>query len=160
MRSASGGPGRDRLGGSNHAVEHLNGKGDLTLLTGQRAGTQPRADSCLVSSDPSLRQAAATVAGSLLPNHPSLVADASDVPVALGRRPGGLVAAHRRRARRYDGTRGKSPGELPDRRRVSRMKAAKLLGLGMTKRLMPTCMPGVLPHVHAGPATPNWDGPG
>src|SRR3954453_14991210 len=43
-------------------------------------------------------------------------------------------------------TRGKSPGELPDCRRVSRVKAAGLLGLGMTNRLTPTCMPGVLPH--------------
>ena len=32
-----------RLGGPDHAVEHLDGKRDLALLTGQRAGAQPRA---------------------------------------------------------------------------------------------------------------------
>jgi hypothetical protein len=62
MCLASGGPDRDRFGGPDHAVEHLDGKGDLTLLSGQRAGAQPRADGCLVSADPGLRQAAAAVA--------------------------------------------------------------------------------------------------
>jgi hypothetical protein len=32
MCPASGGPDRDRLGGPDHAVEHLDGKGDLALL--------------------------------------------------------------------------------------------------------------------------------
>jgi hypothetical protein len=40
------------------------------------------------------------------------------------------------------GKRGKSPGELPDCRRGGRAKALEMLGLGITTRLMPTCMPG------------------
>ena len=52
MRPASGGADRDRLGSPDHAVEHLDGQGDFALLTGQRAGPQPRADGGFVSVDP------------------------------------------------------------------------------------------------------------
>ncbi len=41
MCPASCRPDRDRLGGSDHAVEHLNGKGDLTLLTALDIPWQP-----------------------------------------------------------------------------------------------------------------------
>ena len=70
-----------RFGGPDHAIKHLDGKGDLTLLTEQRAGAQSRTDGGLVAADPSLRQAAATVAGDLLPGHTTLVADVLDVAV-------------------------------------------------------------------------------
>src|SRR5918994_5736365 len=111
MRPASGGPDRDRFGGPDHAVEHPDGKGDLALLTGQGAGAQPGADGGLVSADPRLRQAALAVAGGLLPNHTTMVANELDVPVALARRRVGLGTGHRRRARRYDG--GGRPLWLP-----------------------------------------------
>src|SRR5918994_4750618 len=114
MRPASGGPDRDRFGGPDHAVEHPDGKGDLALLTGQRAGTQPRADGCLVSADPRLRQAAATVAGGLLPSHTTMVANELDVPVTLARRRVGLGTGHRRRARRDDDA-GRPPWPARDR---------------------------------------------
>ena len=52
-----------RFGGSDHAVEYLGDQGDFALLTGQRAGPQPRADGPLLA-DSGLRQVAATVAGS------------------------------------------------------------------------------------------------
>jgi hypothetical protein len=47
------------------------------------------------------------------------------------------------------GTRGKSPGKLPRRRRVGRTKPLEMLGLWIAKRLIPTCVPGVLPLVQA-----------
>ena len=99
--SPSGDTNRDRLGSPDHTVEHLDGDSSLTLLTSERVGTQPRADGRFIAADSGFRQTAATVAGGLLPSHSSLVADVSNVPVALGRRPVGLVAGHRRRARRY-----------------------------------------------------------
>lgn len=58
MRLASGGADRDRLGGSDHAVEYLDGQGDFPLLTGQRAGSQPRVDGGFIAADPGLRLAA------------------------------------------------------------------------------------------------------
>ena len=42
---------------------------------------------------------------------------------------------------------GQKSGKLPHRRRVGRAKPLEMLGPRIAKRLMPTCMPGVLPHV-------------
>ena len=64
MRLVSCGADRDRLGGSDHAVQYCDGDGSFALLTGQCAGPQPRADGGFIAADPDLRQAAATVAPS------------------------------------------------------------------------------------------------
>jgi hypothetical protein len=71
-------------------------------------------------------------------------------PGSLTRRPrtgSGLFPTEVQNATQIS-TRGKSPGEPPDCRRVGRAKAAETLGPAITKRRMPTCMSGVLPHVH------------
>jgi hypothetical protein len=55
------------------------------LLTGQRAGAQPRADGGFLAADSGFRQAAATVAGGFLPGHATAISYELDVPVALTR---------------------------------------------------------------------------
>ena len=67
---------------SDHAVENMNGDGDLTALSVVRARTQRRANDMLVASDRGLNEAAAAVTGRFLPRHAALLRDELDVTVS------------------------------------------------------------------------------
>src|SRR3712207_3114239 len=82
VRAASGDADGDRLGGPDHAVEHLDGDGGFALLGRQGAGAQLRTDEALVAPDRGLREAAAAITGRFLPGHAALLRDEPDVAVA------------------------------------------------------------------------------
>ena len=65
-----------------HAVEHLGGHGDFTLLGRKDAGAQLRADNRLLSADRGLRETAPAVASRFLPSHAALLRDEPDVAIA------------------------------------------------------------------------------
>jgi hypothetical protein len=72
------------------------------LLVAELAGTQLWADRRLVAANGGFDQAAAAVAGGLLPSHPALLGDQLDVAVALARRRVAGGTAHRGRTWRDD----------------------------------------------------------
>src|SRR3954451_19571905 len=98
----SGNANGNRLRNPDHAVEHLSGYGDFTLLGREPAGAQLRSDDRLVSADRGLRETAPAVAGRFLPGHAALLCDDPNVAIALALRLGVLRARHRRRTWRND----------------------------------------------------------
>lgn len=56
------------LGFADHAFEHLDSEGDLTLVAGISAGAELGPDQVLMTADRGLGQVAPAVAGGMLPS--------------------------------------------------------------------------------------------
>ena len=77
-----------------HAVQGMNGDGDLCRATPVRPRTQRIPDHSFEAADGGLHQSPTRVPGSLLPAHASMLRDALEMPIALGRSALCHVARH------------------------------------------------------------------
>src|SRR4051794_17813235 len=85
-----------------HAVQGMDGHGDLGGLMAVRVRAERVANHPLVAGDRYLGQSATMVAWGFLPAQATALGDEPKVPIALGRRGRGRRAWHRVLARRYD----------------------------------------------------------
>src|SRR5829696_4930703 len=79
-----------------HVVQGRNGDGDFGLATPICSRAQRISDHSFEAAHGRLHQSPTRVPGSLLPAHASMLRDALEVPIALGRSALCHVAQHRR----------------------------------------------------------------
>ena len=79
-----------------HAVQGMNGDGDLRRATPIRPRAQRIPDHSFEAADGGLHQGPTSVPGPLLPAHASMLGDALEMPIALGRSGLHILAQHRR----------------------------------------------------------------
>src|SRR5438270_4758068 len=72
----------DWLGLADHAVEHLDGEGDLTSLTGKGACAELGPDQMFIPADRGLGQVAPTVTSRTLPAETAALGHELDMPIA------------------------------------------------------------------------------
>ena len=98
----SSNPDGDRASKLQHAVQDMDGDGNLGGAAVVRAKAQAVADHLLEPPNRGFNSGALVVAGSLLPTDASLLGDAPRMTVALRRICLGGLALDRRRSRGYD----------------------------------------------------------
>jgi hypothetical protein len=85
-----------------HAIEGMNGDGDLGRAAGFSPRAQRMADHSFEAADGGLHQSPTRVPGCLLPTYASMLGDALEVPIALGRSALCRLARYRSRSWWHD----------------------------------------------------------
>jgi len=84
-RAIVSGSNRDRLGGSDHAIQRLDADGDFRHLGMVITGTQAVSDDRFVLAERRLNQRSTAIVGGFLPGHAAVILDHLDMPIAFGR---------------------------------------------------------------------------